>query len=106
MRSGNGADTVAPHRLLLNTVSLVIGTVLITGSLSQSAWAQTEPYSYYGGEIESEAKNAAIEACEYRVLVEEQRCNRRANKTACIKEVHSECREEYSDKASKEANKD
>ncbi|MFT4768783.1 MAG: hypothetical protein ACI8RN_001922 [Glaciecola sp.] len=85
---------------------LVAGSVLAMGLLSQMGSAQTDPYTYYGGEIEAEAKNAAIEACEYRVLIEEQRCNRRANKTSCIKEVHSECREEFADEASKEPKKE
>ncbi|WOJ92805.1 hypothetical protein R0135_13565 [Congregibacter variabilis] len=106
MRGCNGAGTLVPRQLLLNTVCLLASSVLVTGSLSQSVLAQTEPYSYYGGDIESEAKNAAIEACEYRVLVEEQRCNRRANKSACIKEVHSECREKHSDESSKESNQE
>ncbi|EAQ98142.2 hypothetical protein [Congregibacter litoralis] len=71
-----------------------------------SARSQTEPYSYYGGEIETEAKNAAIEYCEYELLVEEQRCNRRANKSACIKEVHRECREKHEDPPEKDKPRD
>jgi hypothetical protein len=105
MRRCNGADTAVPRRLLSN-FGLVVGSMLAASSLSAQVSAQTDPYTYYGGEIETEAKNAAIEACEYRVLVEEQRCNRRANKTACIKEVHSECRKEFTDEASKEPNKE
>jgi hypothetical protein len=80
--------------------------MLATSSLSAQVQTQTDPYTYYGGEIETEAKNEAIEACEYRVLVEEQHCNQRANKTACIKEVHSQCREEFADDAAKDPGKD
>lgn len=37
------------------------------------AFAQVEPYTFYVGEIETEAKNQAVEDCEYRELVENQR---------------------------------
>jgi|GEM_PF-4640304 len=63
--------------------------------LGRTALAQVEPYSYYGGEIDADEKNAAVEACEYRVLVEEQRCNTSLNKTECIKDVHAECLREF-----------
>ncbi|WP_439100263.1 hypothetical protein [Congregibacter sp.] len=79
----------------LSSSAKLIFCALAAATAAPSAIAQTEPYSYYGGEIETEEKNAAIENCEYQVLVEEQRCNRRANKSACIKEVHRECREKY-----------
>ena len=49
------------------------------------------PYRFYGGDVDRTAKNAAVEACEYRVLVEEQRCNETLNKTACIAQVHEAC---------------
>ncbi|WOJ97077.1 hypothetical protein R0137_00545 [Congregibacter brevis] len=94
-------DDVLPGRHLQSLKSLLLVSVL--GSLfSGSLFAQTEPYSYYGGKISTEEKNEAIEACEYQVLVEERRCNRRANKSACIEEVHLECREKHSDTAAKE----
>lgn len=80
--------------------------LLAASMAATSARSQTEPYSYYGGEIETEAKNVAIENCEYEVLVEEQRCNRRANKSACIKEVHRECREKYEDSQEKDKPQD
>ncbi|MDP5053831.1 MAG: hypothetical protein NWP69_08575 [Congregibacter sp.] len=69
--------------------------MLAVALFSGHSHAQTQPYSYYGGDIEAAAKNPEIEACEYRELVENQRCNRRANKTACIDEVHDECREKH-----------
>lgn len=108
MNGCKGAGTkvlrpVLPQQSLGTQGSILL---LLLGCLSHTVWAQPEPYRYYGGEIETEAKNTAIEACEYRLLVEEQRCNRRANKTACIKEVHKECREEYRDKAFKEPDKE
>lgn len=105
MRRCNGADMRVPRQLVSN-FALAVGSMLAASSLSAQVSEQTDPYTYYGGEIETEAKNAAIEACEYRVLVEEQRCNRRANKTACIKEVHSECRKEFTDEASEEPKKE
>jgi hypothetical protein len=59
------------------------------------AFAQVEPYTFYGGQIETETKNQAIEDCEYRELVENQRCNERVNKSECIKDVHAQCRQEF-----------
>jgi hypothetical protein len=53
--------------------------------------AYADPYSYFGGEIEVREKNPAIEDCEYRVLVEEQRCNNSLYKSQCIRDVHAEC---------------
>lgn len=61
--------------------------------------ASADRYSYYGGTIDTQEKNAAIEACEYTELVEKQRCNGRMNKSDCIKEIHRECRERFSDPA-------
>ncbi|MFK8041074.1 hypothetical protein [Congregibacter sp.] len=98
-------DDALPGRHPLPLQSMLLISVM--GSMfSGSLLAQTEPYSYYGGEISTEEKNEAIEACEYQVLVEEQRCNRRANKSACIEEVHLECREKYSDTAANEIPED
>jgi hypothetical protein len=63
--------------------------------VSSTAHAQeaqpTAPYRFFGGAIERREKNAAVEACEYRVLVEEQRCNGALNKSACIARVHEAC---------------
>ena len=53
------------------------------------------PYSYFGGTVDARQKTAAIEDCEYRVLVEEQRCNTSLNKSQCIRDVHAECIERY-----------
>jgi hypothetical protein len=57
--------------------------------------ALADPYRYFGGEVEGEAKNEAIEACEYQALVEEQRCNERINKSKCIEDVHAACRQRF-----------
>ncbi len=59
--------------------------------------AAQDPYDFYGGEVEAERKNPAIEACEYEELVEKQRCNKSLNKTSCIPRVREECRERYGD---------
>ncbi len=100
---GNGV-TASAARLPFIRRALGVSLLLATASVAPLASAQTEePYSYYGGEIDVEEKNAAIEACEYQLLVEEQRCNLRANKSRCIKEVHRECREEYADANSTES---
>lgn len=80
--------------------------MLALATVSTAVSAQTEPYNIYGGNIETETKNAAVEACEYQELVEAQRCNRRANKTTCIKEVHRDCREKHADAASKDRKPD
>jgi hypothetical protein len=53
------------------------------------------PYSYFGGEVDSEEKNEAIERCEYDELVEKQRCNERMNKSQCIRDIHAECRKRH-----------
>ena len=98
-------DGVPTGRQPLPLQNMLLISVL-SSVFSGSLLAQTEPYSYYGGEITSEEKNEAIEACEYQVLVEERRCNRRANKSACIEEVHLECREKHSDTAADEVPED
>jgi hypothetical protein len=61
--------------------------------------ALADPYRYFGGKVEGEAKNEAMEACEYRELVEARRCNERINKSQCIEDVHEECRQRFSAQA-------
>jgi hypothetical protein len=59
--------------------------------------AAQDPYDFYGGEVEADRKNPAIEACEYEELVEKQRCNKSLNKSSCIPRVREECRERFGD---------
>ena len=73
-----------------------LGLAAVLSTWSGLAAAQ-EPYTFYGGDIDTERKNPAIEACEYDELVEKQRCNESLNKTACIAEVLEECRARYGD---------
>ncbi len=81
---------------ILIPLALALAIALNPGSAS-SAFAQADRYTFYGGEIQSEAKNSAVEECEYRELVENQRCNERLNKSVCIEEIHAECRRNYGD---------
>lgn len=74
--------------------SLLLGLSLCL-SLPVSLSLSAAPYTYFGGEVDSKQKNAAIEQCEYRVLVEEQRCNKSLNKSQCIRDVHAECIEAH-----------
>ncbi|MEM9314128.1 MAG: hypothetical protein AAGA95_05825 [Pseudomonadota bacterium] len=69
-----------------------VATVLFFVTASMSAAAQ-EPYRFYGGDVDSDGKTPAMEACEYEELVEKQRCNRSLNKSSCIDAVRRECRE-------------
>jgi hypothetical protein len=81
------------------TAPLFRSALLLTGILVASSAAcgqerePAEPYRFYGGEVDrSTATDPAVEACEYRLLVEERRCNETLNKSACIARVHEECR--------------
>lgn len=97
-----GAPRPGAYRSPSAGLAYLAGSFLILTFFCSGASAQTDPYSYYGGDIETVAKNAEIEACEYRELVEEQRCNRRVNKSICIQEVHGECRGSHSGRAAQE----
>ena len=55
-----------------------------------------DPYRFYGGEVEGKATNAAIEACQYRELIEKRRCNASMNKSRCFEDLHEECRQRFS----------
>src|SRR6056297_2511716 len=68
---------------------------LLTFLLCLPAVSHAAPYSYFGGDVDSEEKNEVIERCEYDELVEKQRCNERMNKSQCIREVHAECRKRH-----------
>ena len=50
----------------------------------------------YGGRIEPREVSKAVEDCEYRLLVEEQVCNTRLNKSDCIEETRKYCLEHFS----------
>ena len=69
--------------------------ILALGLVAAQATAAPDRYSYFGGEVDAEEKNAAVEACEYRELVELRRCNERVNKSACIDAVHAACLREF-----------
>ncbi|MEO1078731.1 MAG: hypothetical protein AAFY29_04180 [Pseudomonadota bacterium] len=69
-----------------------MATALLLVTASMSATAQ-DPYRFYGGDVDTDGKTPAMEACEYEELVEKQRCNRSLNKTSCIDAVRKECRE-------------
>lgn len=77
----------APH----SQSALLLAGALFTAGLFAQDPEPTEPYRFYGGDVDRSAKDAAVEACEYRVLVEERRCNETLNKTACIARVHEQC---------------
>lgn len=82
-----GPDTAAA----LSHRALFLAAILLAPVSPAQEAEPASPYRFYGGEVDQAAKNAAVEACEYRVLVEEQRCNEAINKTACIARVHGEC---------------
>lgn len=75
---------------LVRGVFALTGLLVVPVALAQEP-DPTAPYRFYGGSVDREEKNAAVEACEYRLLVEEQRCNDALNKTACIARVHEAC---------------
>lgn len=107
LKSSGAVTDRAPRRWIprfhttINAISTAASAILalLVFSYSPPSPAQTDPYRVYGNEIQSEDTNPDIEACEYRELVENQRCNRRANKSACIEEVHEKCRAEYEDRS-------
>lgn len=67
--------------------------VLGLGLLAPMAGAQ----QVYGNSIAPKDVAAAVEDCEYRLLVEEQTCNLRMNKSNCIKDIHRHCLETFAD---------
>lgn len=75
----------------LSQCALLLAGALAAAGLFAQDPEPTEPYRFYGGDVDRSAKDAAVEACEYRTLVEEQRCNETLNKTACIARVHEKC---------------
>lgn len=64
-------------------------------SLLWPAFATAE--EVYGDAIAPKDVPESVEQCEYDLLVEQQTCNRRINKSECIKETHRYCLENYSD---------
>jgi hypothetical protein len=67
--------------------------ILGLGLIAPTATAQ----QVYGNSITPKNVAAAVEDCEYRLLVEEQTCNLRMNKSNCIKEIHRHCLETFAD---------
>ncbi len=73
-------------------MKLSIAPVLLVVLLPAPSLAQ----KVYGGRIEPRVVSQAVEDCEYRLLVEEQVCNQRLNKSECIEETRKYCLENFS----------
>lgn len=84
-----GARSATTAFLLRHALTLA-ALLLAPGSVAQEP-EPTEPYRFFGGDVDRTGKDARVEACEYRMLVEEQRCNKALNKTTCISRVHEAC---------------
>ena len=66
-----------------------------TGLALLMALTPAKAQDVYGAKIAPKDVSEEVEACEYRMLVEEQTCNERLNKNDCIKEIHRYCLETF-----------
>lgn len=89
-----GSSALAEHDIRAAVARSALAVTAVLG------WAAATPLAaqdVYGGKIPPKDVSPDVEACEYQLLVEDQTCNERINKSTCIREIHRYCLENYSD---------